>query len=156
MLRGDQLSAKLTFTGIKKVERKLKKLPNKVAKKVVRKAVRETGKETILKQTKSNAKIMVGGSMGKTIAKFLKLRTPKQRKGSFRLVMDISAKGNEFFADVSKSGNRNYIPHAIEFGHDNAKPIPFMRNAFNTTKDAGVKLMQKKLLKGVIQAVKTS
>jgi len=71
----------------------------------------------------------------------------------------IDKKYNKDFVDVSKGGTRNYIPAAIEFGHNlvffgnptgrRVAPIPFMRNAYDTQKQAARGIAIQEMLKGL-------
>lgn len=133
------------LTGFDELEKKLLKLERKTSKKIVRKAIRNAAR-ILLKEMKSNAKTMVGGNMGKLIARHLKTRAvKKQRRGEFALNVGTDPKQNELFIDITKKGKRNFIPSAIEFGHGNAKPIPFMTSAWDKKK----KSVLQKLLKNI-------
>jgi len=122
------------LTGFDELEKKLLKLETKTSKKIVRKAIRDAAK-ILLKQMKVNAKTMVGGNMGNLIAKHLKTKAPKrQRRGEFALNVGTESKANELFVHITKAGKRHFIPSAIEFGHGNAKPIPYMKDAWDKKK----------------------
>jgi hypothetical protein len=58
------------------------------------------------------------------------------------------------FIHISQSGRRNYIPSAIEYGHGNARPIPYIRRAWEETKREDVKIMGKKLKEGIEREAK--
>ena len=139
--------------GISRVERKLNNLEKKVSRKIVKKALKETAKKDVLMKYKTNAKSMIGGKLGKLIAKNIKLRPQKDvkrvKKGNAFLIVDITKKANETFVVTSKSGKRNYIPNAIEFGHGNVKPVTFGRNTYNETKSAAVKNIGKRIWAGI-------
>lgn len=144
----------MTLSGDKALERKLRKLPNTVAKKVVRSAVRK-GAKPILAAAKANAAGMVGGQMGSLLRRFLTIRAfRRQRRGSYGVRVDVNEKGDEYFIDVSKSGKRNWIPAAIEYGHDNAPAIPFMRSAMDRTKEQAIEVTKRELRNGIEQAGK--
>ena len=137
------------------LERKLRNIEAKVAKKVVRRAVRVAQKIT-LAAAKSNTG-MIGGFTGGEIKQNLKIVAPKQRRGQFRLQVGISSKANEQFVVISKAGNRNYIPAAIEYGHGSNKEgsaIPFMRKANDSTERAKVAIVSKELQTGILQAAR--
>jgi hypothetical protein len=155
----------MAIRGGKELERKLLNIERKVAKKVVRKAVR-VGQKSTLAAAKTNAKSMIKsglggegelGTMGSLIANNLKIVSPKQRKGSYRLSVGIDSKANDIFVDISKAGKRNYIPAAIEFGHGSTKEacaIPFMRNANAKTEGGKVGIVTKELRRGILAAAK--
>lgn len=151
----------MNITGGRELERKLLNIERKVAKKIVRKAVRVAQKPTLL-AAKASAKSMIRprvgeagelGAMGSLIANNLKIISPKQRRGSYRLSVGIDSKANDIFVDISKTGKRNYIPAAIEYGHGSNKEqcaIPFMRSADRSTKRAKVGMVTKELRRGIL------
>ena len=154
--------ASMTLTGFDGLEKKLKSLPGKVAKKIVRTATREAAKVT-LKQVKSNAKSMIGGNMGALISKHAVVRVFKfQRKGSYGVQIGMRPNVPQFdywpigsssgLKNRKTSGKKSYIPAAIEYGHDNASPIPYIRRAFDTTKARSVKVLGQKLKEGIERA----
>ena len=139
--------AKMTLEGFDKLEEKLGRLEKKTAKKIVRTATREAAKVT-LANVKSNAKSMVGGNMGGLLAKFAKVVVFKhQRRGSYGVQIGMKPNVPEFdywpvgasssLSSRKSTGKKSYIPAAIEYGHDNAKPIPFIRRAFDATRKRG-------------------
>lgn len=131
-------SGTISLTGGRELEKKLQELTVKTQKKIVRKAVR-AGVKLIQKQVKINARSMVGGEMGKEIARAIIVRAGRQRKkGYFNVATFVDGKKNDIFVDVSKKGKRNYIPAAIEYGHGNVSPIPFTRKAFETKRRSAV------------------
>ena len=153
----------MTIQGAKELERKLATLEPKIAKKVVRKAVRIAAKIT-QQATKANARAMVGGNMGSVIAKNTVVRAFKrQRRGQFGVSVRLRPDVGEFIA-TSKAGKKNYIPSAIEYGH--AAPgdggsgtkivaaTPFMRGAFESTKERAKRAIINGISKGISQAMK--
>lgn len=168
--------AELLITGAKELQRKFKELEAKTAKAIVRKSVRAGG-NVILKKAKANARSRVGGNMGKLIAKYLKLQVwRRQPPGAYGMGVVISEAGNDVFVVTSKAGRRNYIPHALEYGHaapggGGAKSkgregyggggsvkavaaIPFMRPAFETEKDRAKRVIEQTMWKGIEQVAK--
>jgi len=133
--------------GAKELEKKLASLESKVSKKVVRKAVRMAQKP-VLAKIKANALSMVGGEMGSLLAKNLKLKAGKQKKGSYRICVQIREEV-EAFVDNSAAGVQYYIPAAIEFGHDAAAAIPFMRSAHKSTKKTTENIFTHELKLGI-------
>ena len=121
-------------------------LETKASKKIIRKAVRDTAK-VVQKEMKTNAKSIVGGMMGRLIARHIKVRAQKkQKRGSFGVNVWIDPKANDEFVHITKDGRRHYIPTAIEWGHGQAKEISFMRRAWDKTKN--------NLLKFLLQRIK--
>jgi len=147
----------MTLKGGKELEKKLLRLETKVARKVVRKAVRKSLKPEHV-ASKSNARSMVGGSMGALIARNMQLRAfKKQKKGSYGMSVKIKSDVPEFVAE-SSSGKRNYIPSAIEYGHaapgdaGGTKIVaanPFMRAAADPWKKVGVAIFNREIKKGI-------
>ena len=163
----------MELQGFLELDKKLAKLEQKVSKGIVRKAVRE-GEKIAQKKAKSNAKNMVGGRMGSLIAKHTIIRAFKhQRAGSYGMRMGLKPDVIEFAGlrqgshtrinfqrgkgtatgkihrKIGKSVGRWYIPAALEYGHGNAKPIPFMRNAYAVSKSAMVRKMREIMTAGI-------
>ena len=144
----------ITVIGAKELERKLSMLPINVAKKHVRTAVRE-GAKIIQAEEHAMAMSMVGGEMGGMIANALKVRAARtKRRGSYGVNVIIDPNKNDVFVDVSKSGVRNYIPAAIEYGHITASggrvaAIPFGRTAFDNKKTSASAAIERDLLRGI-------
>ena len=152
-------SVTLQTTGLELLDAKLMRLETKVAKKIVKDATRAGAKVT-LKQVKSNAKSMVGGNMGNLLAKHAKIIVFKhQRRGSWGVQIGMKSGVPEFdYWPVGSSsslsgrratGKKSYIPSAIEYGHDNARPIPFIRSAWAATKNRATKVMARELRQGI-------
>ena len=149
----------MVLSGFEGLDRKLLSLEKKVAKKIVRKATRESAK-VVLKRVKSNAKSMVGGNMGGLLAKNAKVIVFKfQRKGSYGVQIGMKPNVSQFdYWPVGSSSNltrrkstgkKSYIPAAIEHGHDEAKPIPFIRSAWIASRGRAVKKMASELRQGI-------
>ena len=154
----------MTTGGFETFDLQLKRLETKVAKDIVRKATRDASK-VALKQVKANAKSMIGGSMGSLIAKHAKIIVFKhQRKGSYGVQIGMKSGIPQFdywpvgaSSDLSNrksSGKKSYIPAAIEYGHGNAKPIPYIRSAWAATKGRAVKKMGQQLRAGIEREAK--
>ena len=155
---------RMRLEGFDGLDRKLTALPQKVAKKIVRTATREAAKVT-LKKVKSNAKSMVGGNMGALLSRHAKVVVFKhQRKGSYGVQIGMKPNVPEFdYYPVGASsslttrkttGKKSYIPAAIEFGHDNARPIPYIRAAWAVSKARAVKKMASVLKQGIEREAK--
>jgi len=114
-----------------------------VAKKIVRQAVRAAWKP-LLDRAKENALSMVGGEMGRLLARHMTLRAfRRQKKGSYGVLVRIKP-GIDEFVHISTTGRRAYIPAAIEYGHafpykggkgsaKNVAARPFMRKALDVS-----------------------
>jgi hypothetical protein len=112
--------------------------------------------------------------MGRQISKSLQLKVgkPKDRKTQYFIRVQHSPKFNDVFVSYSMgshsslathktTGDRYYIPNAIEYGHalpgqaDGAKavaPIPYLRPAFDSNIRRAERLMRLKLFDGIDRA----
>ena len=151
--------SRMILEGFEGLEKKLVSLEKKVSKKIVRKATRDAAKVT-LNQVKSNAKSMVDGNMGGLLAKYAKVIVFKhQRRGSYGVQIGMKPNVPEFdywpvgasssLKNRKTTGKKSYIPAALEYGHDNARPIPFTRRAFQSTKTRSIKAMAESLKTGI-------
>lgn len=142
----------LKMEGARELDEKLGRLATKTGKKIVRKATREAMKP-VLTEIKNNARNIVGGDMGRLLAKHLILRAlRKQRRGSYGVNVKFRSDVPEFIhkAKTSKyAGGITFIPAAIEYGHDNAAPIPFMRKAVAAKQRAAESIMRSELKSGI-------
>jgi HK97 gp10 family phage protein len=149
----------MVLSGFEGLDRKLKALGDKIGKDITRKATRAAANNT-LKQVKANAKSMIGGNMGGLIAKHAKVIVFKhQRKGSYGVQIGMKANVPQFdywpvgsssnLANRKSAGKKSYIPAAIEYGHGNARPIPYIRAAWNATKRRDVKIMRNLMKLGI-------
>ena len=152
-------------TGFDLFDAKLARLDNKVARDIVKAATRSAAKVS-LKQVKSNAKSMVGGKMGALLAKHSVIRVFKhQRRGSYGVQIGMKPNVPEFdywpvgassaLTTKKATGKKSYIPAALEYGHDNARPIPYIRAAWAVTKKQAVRRMGIELKQGIEREAKT-
>lgn len=140
------------------VQKALDSFEKKVAKKIVRQAVR-TAWKPLLVRAKEKARSVIGGAMGKLIANKLQLRAfKKQKRGSYGMLVRIRP-GVDEFVEVSNTGQRNYIPAAIEYGHafpgrgkgpgggapKDVAARPYMRPALDETLPQAPKIFEKQL-----------
>ena len=152
----------MDIKGIKELEAMLTRLEKKDAAKIVRTETRDAQKVVMLPEVKSNAMGMVRGLMGGLIAKNLVVRAmSKMKRGSYGAKIII--KDSDAFVHVSATGQRSYIPNAIEYGHAAAndakgekvaKPIPFKRNAYETKQRALRTHFSSKVIKAIFRAAK--
>ena len=147
------MSLKMEVYGVKGVEKRLDLLEKKVAKKVVSQAVQKVAKSILKTKMKNNATSMVGGEMGKALAKSISTYVAKKRNnGDFMVIARTKPKkGQEHFIYMSKSQKRSYVPHAIEFGHGNTKPIPFMRKAWIESMRTAQKALGKQIVSNIVK-----
>lgn len=73
--------------------------------------------------------------------------------GMYARAVDLKP-GVDEFIHITKDGVRHYIPNAIEYGHDSAAPIPYLRRAFESTKTQAGLTLQEQLRKGIIKEIK--
>ena len=135
----------MELKGGAELDRKLRQLLPAQAKRVLKKSLK-AGASVFRDAGRANARSMVGGEMGKKIARSLRATARMRKKRTRQMVlatMEVSAKFNEEFVEVSATGRRNYIPAAIEYGHDNVAAIPFMRSAFDSRKGAALQAVIK-------------
>ncbi len=138
-----------------KLDRMLAGLANKAAKKIVRSTVTQAIKIPKT-QMASNAKTMIGGKMGSKIASSVQARAhKKQRPGSYARFVSLKT-GIPEFIHTAKDGKQTYIPAAIEFGHDDVAPIPFARDAVDTTRARTVKRTKDLITAGILRHAKAN
>ena len=146
--------------GDKEIMRKLEALTGTQAKAVLRKGLRE-GAKVFLQQIRSNVVSMFSGAkiskrtgkhntrigmFRKIMRKALTVRAGKKRRRgfiSFRVIFNTD-KYPELFDDTSE-GKRYFIPTLLEYGHGGAKPIPFMRSAFDAKKNQALRVTMTKM-----------
>lgn len=141
----------ITIEGGAQLEAKLNALGRDAAKKIGRRAV-TTAAGVIRTAARQNARSMVGGEMGSQIAKHIKSFVQKrQKRFYYSRGVDVDPKGQAegIFVDIAEDGNRNYIPAAIEFGHDDAQPIPFLKSAWKANDRRSLSVMMKSLREGI-------
>lgn len=119
----------LIATGFPELDRKLKALEPKLQKKVLRQSIRAAMKP-VLSAARSNAPVKTDTLK---IRKYIKLAALKRTRRAV-LGVEVVVKGSDGTPMVAytKDGQRVFIPYAIEFGHKNAPPHPFMRPAYET------------------------
>jgi hypothetical protein len=137
----------LEVKGDKEIVQALNKLADKDIRRILKTAMRG-GMKPVLNTAKQNARSMVGGNMGEAIANALEVKGyRRQRKGSFAYFLGL--KYDESFKHVTKTGVKHYIPAAIEYGHDNAAAIPYMRSAVESAGQAAVDKTTENIGKGI-------
>ena len=131
----------IDVTGLKKVEKRLSKLPQKAARKVVKAALRK-GAKIVVAKAKQNAPIDEGA-----LRKAIKVRgiktseakkfKPKGQAGVAVGVSDQWFTGPQFYAAF------------IEFGTSKMPARPFIRSAFDSVKDTVSDVISKALVEGI-------
>ena len=147
-------------TGHKEIQARLKAM-GKLGKKALKQATRKT-QNIALQKARSNAASMVGGELGRNLKKDIKVKRKTYKSGSI-VREEIYIKDNSEYIGISDSGNRSYIPWAVEYGHAApndpkghkvAKPIPFIRNAHETTRRKRDKFFASQIWKSIQQIAK--
>jgi hypothetical protein len=160
------LYVRYTLENGAELQKRLDALEKKTGSKIVSMALRAAQK-LLLDRSKAEAKMTVGGDMGKAIAGALQLRVMKKRKGSYGL--SLLLKKNEDFRHKTKSGKVRrtdksgqekyvkgdyYIPAAIEYGHiaqngTIVRPLSFLRQPDKATVQQRLDMFQKDVKQGI-------
>jgi HK97 gp10 family phage protein len=152
----------MSLIGGKELESKLAAIEKKVSKKIVRQGVRKAQKALIPSIKMYLAGISKGGGMAEKISKALQVRaTRKQKRGSYSI--NVQLKNDPAFIHYPKgassslstkktTGNRSYVPAAIEYGHGQNKEQsarPFMRPAADATVGRRITILVKEINAGL-------
>lgn len=120
----------LFITGLKEIDRKLRRLEPKVQRKVVRKAMR-AGMKIITAAVKAIAPVLSGAMRSK-----VKTRAAKSRKrGEIRIETRIEA-DDTTKRTSDKTGKTVFYPAIVEYGHGDIAPDDFMARAFGEKGEA--------------------
>ncbi len=125
--------------GAKELDRKLRKLEPKIGKKVIKGALREAAK-MILKVAKQKVPVDTGA-----LKKDLKVRAMKRKKGRYGVLIGTAAgwgKGKTFYGAY------------LEFGTSKRPAKPFLRPAFDETKEAVIRRLKRRLKVGIERAAR--
>lgn len=104
----------IKIEGISDIERAFKTLSGEMRQKIAQEAVAAAA-PILVHKISENANSMVGGEMGGLIAQ--SATAVKMRNMSDAVGMKVQLKPDDRFIHVTKSGNRYFIPFAIEYGH---------------------------------------
>lgn len=107
---------RIKLDGADEVRAKLEKIASKTVNKIMDDALYE-GLLPVLQQSKANAMTMVKGEMGTKLRDNLILLKNRAKRGLRGFRVAISNNGNSDFVHITKKGERQYIPMAIEYGH---------------------------------------
>ena len=154
------------------VQNALNKFSLKISQKVVKQGVRAAW-NPLLKRAKANARALDRGRtkqkkskrMGHLIAVALILQPFKrQRPNQYGMKVWLNPKkAGQFIVDSPRTGNRNFIPAAIEYGHafpgrgagpgggapKDVAAKPFMRPALDVTLPNAPKIFEKHLVHAI-------
>lgn len=123
MAAGRQL---VVVTGIKEIDRRLRKLQPARQKAALRSAMR-SGLKIVASATKAEAPVWTG-----TMKKNIKVRAAgKRRRGTIELEVRVAS--NDETKRTTKKGQTVFYPAVVEYGKKGTPPNPFMRRAFEAT-----------------------
>jgi HK97 gp10 family phage protein len=124
-------------TGVREIDRKLRRLEYKVQRKIVVDAMKR-GLTPLLNEVKANAPVDTGA-----MRENIKIRAGKGRKGLVKREVRVGDKqmGADFHAQH------------VEFGTENAPPHPFMGPAFESHGPDARDRVEREILAGVMQEV---
>lgn len=140
----------VVITGIREIDRRLKRLEPAVQKKILRKAIR-SGLKLVAEEVKARAPVDKGA-----LRKGIKVRACRRRKrGAIELEVRIAAT-DETKRTSKKSGKTVFYPAIVEYGRNDklsgsVPPNPFMRQAFEARGEAARQVTLAALLRGVEQ-----
>ncbi len=129
-----------TMSGVRELDKLLKKLPERVARNVVRGAVRKAGK-VVETEMRTRAPVGPTGNLKASIGQ-IGVRQPDKRK----VVRTVGA--------LRGGGFKGYHAHLVEFGTVKMPARPFIRPAWDQTQGEALKVMGKELGKGVEKAAR--
>ncbi len=132
----------VVITGIKSIDRKLRKLPAKVQKKVVRQSMRAG-----LKLVAQEMKAQVPVASGLTKAN-VKVRALKKRKRN-RIALEVRIGAAEGLIAHWASGMPFFYPAGIEYGDREHQPNPFGRRTYQAKGEAAKQVTMTRMLEGV-------
>lgn len=164
----------IDFVSVRNLGKAFDALDAKVNKKIVKKSVRN-GIKIVLAATRSNINNFLGHGAVQSVTetfdfsvnrlremmlRFLKIGVWSRRyqKGGFGMNMGFHRDGNIHFVYHSEAGVRSYIPSAIEYGHSGpnraggsivARPVPYMRKAFEETKGKVINTVIRDMWRGI-------
>lgn len=130
----------VSIVGLKHLELAFAALPARVQKKVLGPALREAAK-LFLAEAKARAPVKSG-----LLQRSLIIRASKRSRS--RISFGV------FFKNVEKlvkyaGGKRYFYPFAVEYGHVRAPAHPFLRTAFDATKDQAARLASQLIAAGI-------
>lgn len=148
------LKASVAIENQDAIDRLLTDLGRTVERKIVRAAIRK-GMKPMLAATKKAAPVDSG-----LLKKSLVIRSLKQKRGrpiavqiGFKNVAQIverSTYGRGFGPrDPAKKKKRQFYPAVVEYGSKTQSPHPYMRPAFDSTKDQSISTINKEVRLGI-------
>jgi HK97 gp10 family phage protein len=140
------MKTSVIITGIRDIDRKLKRLAPAVQKKVVRKAMRAGLK---VQATEVRSQVPVDTGLTKSA---VKVRAVKRKKrGTIELEVLISGKVPGLIVTPASGAKPVFYPAVVEYGTSERPPNPFMRRAYESKGEAA-KLVTLQVLRDGIEA----
>lgn len=148
---------------VREITESLKRLSAPQAKKVYRRSIRAAAKmvadnvkQSVMSSFKGavsslkTRKIRMTGNMRKILKRAIMVRRPrKAKRGNIQFGIMFNTKKYPQLIHTSKAGKRSFIPAAIEYGHGNAKPVPFVRTAYERSKNMVLDAMKKSIWRDI-------
>ena len=126
-------STRFTLTGVKEIDKKLKKIGPKISKKIVRKAMRPATK-VVRDEAKANCPVDSG-----TLRQSIKVRAGKRSRQKIELLVTTSGTDNLFTGSA-------YYGGMVEWGTAHQTAQPFMRPAYDSKKNEAKKIARTNML----------
>ena len=133
----------VTITGVKAIDRRLRKLEPRIQKKVLTQAMR-AGMKIIQKEVKLNARKAFASRTGATV-KGVKVRAVKRSRKRFGI--DVRINGGAYVG-------KTFYSAFLEYGTRRMKPRPFMAPAFRSQGKTARDEALKRALEGVEREVR--
>jgi Bacteriophage HK97-gp10, putative tail-component len=137
------------ITGIKAIDRKLRKLPVKVQKKVIRQSMRD-GLKVMQAEVKSQIPVDTGLARSN-----VKVRALKKRRRD-RIAMEVRIAAAPGLINTSGSGKPFFYPAGIEYGDSEHQANPFGRRSYTAKGDTAKSVTMVQMRDGVEREAKTS
>lgn len=138
----------IQVTGVDELLRKMQSLPRKLQGKILRPAVRSETK-LVADKAKSLVPVDADGHQlpgGKHLRDTIKVRAnPSRKRGEISLRVMTGTRQELGIP----AGEKGYYPFALEYGSLAWQPIPFMRPAYEQTKDKVISSVRAKVLAGI-------
>lgn len=130
-------------TGLKRIDRKLARLPLRVQKSVARKAMR-AGMKVVQAEVKAEAPVESGITRRNVVVRAVKSR----KRGRIEIEVRVNPiKGQTIKA--SKSGKSVFYPATVQYGRKGVAPNPFMTRAYAQSGKTAQDVTLQALLDGV-------
>lgn len=137
--------ARTTIAGAKELDRALAQLPNATSKSVLRRALKNAGKPTATLAERT-APLGPTGNLRDSVSVELKLTQSQQRR---------RAKAGDVEMFIGATAPPGYHAHLIEFGTSKMSARPFLRPAWDSTKQKVLDEIESEIWKSLSKAART-